>query len=67
MNLAEPEATAGAAQALQTGISVELPVASNDVQMPGADQEDSLIVSVTVNGSVYHGVDLIGPAALRKR
>jgi biopolymer transport protein ExbD len=67
MNLAEPEATVGAAQALQKGISVELPVASNAVPMPDADQEDSLIVSVTENGSVYFGVDQISPAALAEK
>lgn len=59
-----PEATARAAQAMQHGISVELPVTSNAVPMPDADQEDSLIVSVTGDGSVYFGVNPISPAAL---
>jgi biopolymer transport protein ExbD len=35
--------------------------------MPDADQEDSLIVSATENGSVYLGVDPIGPAALAEK
>ena len=49
------------------GISVELPVTSNAVAMPDADQEDSLIVSVTDNGRVYFGVNPISPAALAEK
>jgi biopolymer transport protein TolR len=54
-------------RAMQKGISVELPVTSNDVPMPDADQEDALIVSVTDNGNVYFGVDPISPAALAEK
>jgi biopolymer transport protein ExbD len=32
-----------------------------------ADQEDSLIVSVTVDGRVYFGVNPISPAALAEK
>lgn len=56
-----------AAQTMQKGISVELPVTSNAVAMPDADQEDALIVSVTDDGSVYFGVDPISPAALAEK
>jgi biopolymer transport protein ExbD/biopolymer transport protein TolR len=55
------------AQTMQKGISVELPVTSNAVAMPDADQEDALIVSVTDDGSVYFGVDPISPAALAEK
>src|SRR5882672_4423826 len=55
------------AQPMQKGISVELPVTSNDVPMPDADQEDALIVSVTDDGDVYLGVDPISPAALMEK
>jgi biopolymer transport protein TolR len=56
-----------AAQTMQKGISVELPVTSNAAAMPDADQEDALIVSVTDDGSVYFGVDPISPAALAEK
>jgi biopolymer transport protein ExbD len=56
-----------AAQTMQEGISVQLPVTSNAVAMPDADQEDALIVSVTDDGSVYFGVDPISPAALAEK
>ena len=55
------------APTMQKGISVELPVTSNAVAMPDADQEDALIVSVTDDGSVYFGVDPISPAALAEK
>jgi biopolymer transport protein ExbD/biopolymer transport protein TolR len=64
LNFAEPDATGRAAQAMQKGISVELPVTSNAVPMPDADQQDSLIVSVTDDGSVYFGVNPIIASAL---
>ena len=51
----------------EKGISVELPVTINAVPMPDADREDSLIVSVTDNGSLYFGIDPISPAALAER
>jgi biopolymer transport protein ExbD len=52
---------------MQKGISVELVPTSNAVSMPGADDEDALIVTVTHNGLVYLGVDPIGPAELSKQ
>src|ERR1700680_3120914 len=59
-----PSVAAQSQQAMRKGISVEMPVTSNAVPMPDADQEDSLIVSVTDDGSVYFGVNPISPAAL---
>jgi biopolymer transport protein TolR len=52
---------------LQKGISVGLPVTSNAVPMPDADQEDALIVSVTEDGPVYFGVEQISPAGLAEK
>jgi biopolymer transport protein ExbD len=54
-------------QAMQKGISVELALTSNAAPMPGADQEDASIVSVTADGSVYFGVNPISPAALSEK
>jgi biopolymer transport protein TolR len=45
------------AQTPQKGISVELPVTHNAVPVPDADNEDSLIVSITSDGSLYFGID----------
>ncbi len=58
------EATAPAAQTMQKGISVQLPVTSNAISMPEADEEDSLIVSVTDDGSVYSGITPVNSAVL---
>jgi len=63
----QAEAMAREPQTMQKGISVELPVTSNAVAMPDADQEDALIVSVTHDGSVYFGVDPISSAALAEK
>jgi biopolymer transport protein TolR len=55
------------AQGMQKGISVELATASNAVASPDADHEDSLIVTVTSNGSVYLGINPSTPAALAEQ
>ena len=52
---------------LQKGISVELPVTSNAIPAPDADQEDAFIVTVTDKGSVYVGIGLTTTAALAER
>jgi biopolymer transport protein TolR len=59
-----PSVAAQSPETMQRGISVQLPVTSNAVAMPDADRENSLIVSITGDGSVYLGVDPISPAAL---
>jgi len=53
-----------AAQALQKGISVELPVTSNAAPMPAADNEDAWIVTVAADGRTYFGTDPVTPAGL---
>jgi biopolymer transport protein TolR len=55
------------AQAMQKGISVELAPTRNALPMPDADNEDSLIVTVTDNGGVYLGVDPIALDALAEK
>jgi biopolymer transport protein ExbD len=55
------------AQTKQKGISVELPVAANAVPVPKAENDASLIVTVTYNGSVYLGVNPISPAELAEK
>lgn len=58
------ETTAPGAQALQKGISVQLPVTRNAIPMPDADKEGSLIISVTSDGSVYVGITPVNSTAL---
>lgn len=55
------------AQAMQKGISVELAPTRNALPMPDADNEDSMIVTVTDNGGVYLGVDPIALDALAEK
>ena len=54
------------AQAMQKGISVDLPVTSSAVSIPDADREGALIVSITEDGSVYFGTNPTSPSALRE-
>ena len=63
----QTEAGGDSALRLQKGISVELPVTSNAVPVPKADQEGSLIVTVTHHGNVYLGVSPISTRKLAER
>jgi biopolymer transport protein TolR len=44
---------------LQKGISVDLAKVNNPDQMPDADKEDALLVSITRDGKVYFGSDQV--------
>jgi biopolymer transport protein TolR len=44
---------------LQHGISVDMAKVNNPEQMPDADKEDALLVSVMRNGDVFFGTDKI--------
>ena len=44
---------------LQKGVSVDLAKTDNPVQMPDADKEDSLLVAVMRDGSIYFGADKV--------
>ena len=44
---------------LQKGVSVDLAKVNNPEQMPDADKEDALLVSITRDGQVYFGSDQI--------
>jgi biopolymer transport protein ExbD len=52
---------------LQHGISVEMPATMNASPMPEADQPDALILTVTVDGKVYLGIQPIDSEALAAR
>lgn len=56
-----------AAQEMTKGISVNLPVTHHAVAIPDADKPDSLIITVTENGSMYLGIDPVTPAALAEK
>ncbi len=62
-----PSVAAQSTAGMQKGISVELPVTSNALSMPDADQDNALIVSVTRKGGVYFGVNPTSPAALAEK
>jgi biopolymer transport protein TolR len=49
---------------LQKGVSVDMAKVNNPEQMPDADKEDALLVSVTRDGHVYFGSDQITIDAL---
>jgi biopolymer transport protein ExbD len=53
-----------AAQQLQKGVSVQLPVTTAAAPMPDADNRGAWIVTVTSDGSVYFGIDLLNPSVL---
>jgi biopolymer transport protein TolR len=50
------QSSAQPAPPLQAGISVQMPVTNNATPVPEADQEDALILTVTVEGKMYLGV-----------
>ena len=62
---------AGVAQSpsvpMQRGISVQMPVTSNAVAVPNADNEDALVVAITQDGSTYLKTNRISPADLAKQ
>ena len=49
---------------LQKGISVDMAKVNNPEQMPDADKEDALLVSITRDGKVYFGSEQISPDSL---
>ena len=44
---------------LQKGVSVDMAPVNNPEQMPDADKEDALLVSITHDGTVFFGPDKI--------
>jgi biopolymer transport protein ExbD len=49
---------------LQAGVSVQLPVTSNAVAIPDADNQTALVVAVTADGTTYLGVNPLPASAL---
>jgi biopolymer transport protein ExbD len=52
---------------LQHGVSVDLAPTDNPRQMPDADKEDALLVSIMRDGKVFFGTDQIAPDQLTQR
>src|SRR3954449_4372096 len=44
---------------LQKGVSVDMAKTNNPIQMPDADKEDSLLVSVTRDGTIFFGTEKV--------
>lgn len=61
--LAQP----GATVPLQAGVSVQMPVTSNAVTVPNADNQNALVVALTADGTAYLGVNPLTPPALADR
>jgi biopolymer transport protein ExbD len=54
-------------QAMQKGISVELAPTSSAVPVPGADNPEALIITVTDTGKLYFGIDPVTPGSLAEK
>jgi biopolymer transport protein TolR len=52
---------------LQHGVSVDMAKVNSPEQMPDADKEDALLVSVTRDGLVYFGADQISVDSLTNK
>jgi len=52
---------------MKKGISVDLPVTVSAVPVPRADSDDSVIVTVEHDGSMYVGVNPITPSELAEK
>jgi biopolymer transport protein ExbD len=50
--------------ALQKGVSVQMPVADHAVEMPAADEQHAVVVSITADGKVFTGIEPTEPGAL---
>jgi biopolymer transport protein ExbD len=61
------QARVGNPHTMRKGISVDLPVTVNAVPVPRADSDDSVIVTVAHDGSMYLGVNPIGPTELAEK
>ena len=49
---------------LQNKVNIDLAKTDNPTSMPDADKEDSIVVAVTRDGTVYLGQDKVNPAEL---
>lgn len=67
MSVAVPSAVFAQSAAnvpLQAGVSVQLPVTTNAVTVPNADNQTALVVALTADGTAYLGVNPLTPSAL---
>jgi biopolymer transport protein ExbD len=60
-------AIAAQSPALRKGVSVQMPVTTSAVAMPGADMADSLVVAVTSRGTVFLEITTVTTAQLPER
>jgi biopolymer transport protein ExbD/biopolymer transport protein TolR len=49
---------------LQRGVSVQMPVTTNAVEVPNADSQDALVVALTADGTAYLRGDRLPTSAL---
>jgi biopolymer transport protein ExbD len=49
---------------LQKGVSVDMAKTNNPIQMPDADKEDSLLISVMRTGDIFFGTEKVTPDQL---
>ena len=52
---------------LQKGVSVDLAKTDNPTQMPDADKEDSLLVAVMRDGTIFFGSEKVSPDQLASK
>jgi biopolymer transport protein TolR len=52
---------------MRKGISVDLPVTAHAAPVPGADSDDSVILTVAHDGRMYLGVNSISPTELAEK
>jgi biopolymer transport protein ExbD len=52
---------------LQQGVTVQMPVTSNAVAVPGADTENALVIALTADGTAYLRGDRLPMSALVDR
>ena len=57
-------AQSGVSVPLQRGVSVQLPVTSNAVAVPNADNQNALVVALTADGTTYLGANRLPSSAL---
>ena len=60
-------AQSGVSVPLQRGVSVQLPVTSNAVAVPDADNQNALVVALTADGTTYLGANRLPTSALTDR
>lgn len=58
--------TAAQKPVLRRGVAVDMPVASHAVEMRAADEQNAVVVAITVDGRVFVGIEPTEPGALSR-